>query len=176
MISGLFLYFIQIFIFMIEIKHFDNTFTEAVCSLIGHIQQIEFQVPITIADQPDLNDINNFYQRGFGNFWLAMHKNELVGTIALIDNGQDYGTIRKMFVKQEYRGKELGVASSLLNTLEAKAKEAKFKYLYLGTVERLQASHKFYSKNNYFQITENQLPLHYPRMLVDTMFFCKKLD
>ncbi len=33
-----------------------------------HIQQNEFKVPITINEQPDLMDIENFYQKD-GNFW-----------------------------------------------------------------------------------------------------------
>ena len=41
----------------------------------------------------------------------------VVGTIALLDIGNKCGALRKMFVKEEFRGSEFGVRHTLLNTL-----------------------------------------------------------
>ncbi|HEY9256913.1 GNAT family N-acetyltransferase, partial [Chitinophaga sp.] len=116
------------------IRMIDNQFRQQVIDIILPIQQIEFNIPITIEDQPDLNDIEiNYHQTG-GGFWGAMVDGELVGTIALIATGHQAGAIRKMFVKKDFRGKELGLAQQLLNQLIDYCKKNQITDLYLGTV------------------------------------------
>jgi putative acetyltransferase len=150
--------------------------TQKVVDLILNIQINEFQVPITAKDQPDLFIIPEYYQHGGGNFWLAKHKDEVVGTIALIDCGEGVGTIRKMFVKKEYRGKEHNIAQRLFDKLENAAQESKMKAMYLGTLERLQAAIRFYERNGFTIIEKANLPSVFPLMPVDTHFFEKKLS
>lgn len=161
---------------MVEIKPFvveENEYE--ILDLILKIQIGEFNVPITADDQPDLLDISNFYQKGCGNFWLAKYRNEIIGTIALIDCGNDIGTIRKMFVKKEFRGKEYQVAQNLYNILEESAINASISNLYLGTIERLQAAIRFYERNGFSIINKTELPEEFPIMKVDTLFFKKKI-
>ncbi len=161
---------------MIEVKKYEPAYCDQIVRLILNIQQNEFQVPVTLADQPDLLIIDQYYQQRNGEFWVAMNEqNEVVGTIALIDNGEPFGTIRKMFVKADYRGKEQGVAAKLFYILEKKAMDNNMTALYLGTVDRLKASHRFYEKNGFVQIPKIDLPNNYPLMPVDTMFFMKTL-
>jgi putative acetyltransferase len=161
---------------MIIIKPYEAQYRDQIVELILNIQQNEFQVPITIKDQPDLLIIDEFYQQRNGQFWVALNvDNQVVGTIALIDNGQPFGTIRKMFVRADVRGKERGVAAALFNILEQKAIENGMSALYLGTVHKLKASHRFYQKNGFDEIQKVDLPPNYPLMLVDTMFFKKEL-
>jgi hypothetical protein len=87
------------------IRPYENQDQNQVVSLILDIQQNEFGVSITIEDQPDLLNINAFYRKGNGNFWCALFEKRIVGTLGLIDIGNGYGTIRKMFVHKNYRGK-----------------------------------------------------------------------
>jgi putative acetyltransferase len=161
---------------MIKIAPYLPQYRDQIVDLILTIQQKEFQVPITIEDQPDLLEIDQFYQQRNGQFWVALNaENEVVGSIALIDNGQPFGTIRKMFVRADMRGKERGVAAALFGTLERKAVKNGMSALYLGTVHKLKASHRFYTKNGFTEILKSDLPPHYPLMAVDTMFFKKEL-
>ena len=83
----------------IEIRSLTNADCKAVTALILPIQQIEFNVPVTLEDQPDLQDIEAFYRRTGGDFWGAFAGDHLVGTIGLISTGHQAGTIRKMFVQ-----------------------------------------------------------------------------
>ena len=86
---------------MISYQTYSPEFQPQVPELILDIEQNELGVPITLADQPDLLDIPNFYQSNRGNFWLAINgENEVVGTIALIDTGFAFGVLRKMFVRK----------------------------------------------------------------------------
>jgi putative acetyltransferase len=156
---------------MITIQTFENQDTNQIVELILTIQQKEFNVPVTIEDQPDLLTIPDFYQRGKGNFWTAKYEGNVVGTIALIDCGENIGAIRKMFVKKEFRGKDFGIAQRLFDTLQEAAKRAEMTNIYLGTLERLQAAIRFYERNGFTMIAKTDLPKVFPIMAVDTHFF-----
>jgi DNA-binding MarR family transcriptional regulator/GNAT superfamily N-acetyltransferase len=155
----------------LEIIPLVNADCKAVIDLILPIQQIEFNVPVTLEDQPDLQDIEAFYRRGGGDFWGAFIGDHLAGTIALISTGHQAGTIRKMFVRKEYRGKEWGIAQQLLQTLISYCDRNQITDLYLGTVEILKAAHRFYEKNGFHRINKADLPSYFPLMEVDNVFY-----
>jgi len=75
-----------------------------VFSVILPIQQAEFAIAITREEQADLADIPAFYQRGDGNFWVALADNTVVGTVAILDIGNREGALRKMFVTATIAG------------------------------------------------------------------------
>jgi len=140
-------------------------------ALILHIQTKEFGIPITLEDQPDLLDVENFYQTGNGNFWLALINDQVVGTIALIDIGEKLVVMRKMFVDQSHRGKEPGVAKLLLDTTFRWCRQRGVKAMFLGTVDKYFAAHRFYEKNGFKEVSVEELPERFPRMKVDTKFY-----
>jgi len=142
-----------------------------IIDLILPIQQIEFNVPITIEAQPDLLDIESNYHQVGGNFWGAKMDGELAGTIALMNIGHNACALRKMFVKKEYRGKEHGIAQKLLETLLAYCREQNITEVYLGTVDMLKAAHRFYEKNDFNLIKVTDLPSYFPRMMADNRFY-----
>jgi len=149
---------------------FNDDCTEII-DLILPIQQIEFNVPITIEAQPDLLDIESNYHQVGGNFWGAKMDGELAGTIALMNIGHNACALRKMFVKKEYRGKEHGIAQKLLETLLAYCREQNITEVYLGTVDMLKAAHRFYEKNDFNLIKVTDLPSYFPRMMADNRFY-----
>lgn len=121
-----------------KIERLDNQFCEAIIGLILPIQQIEFNVDIDLAAQPDLLDIEKNYDGSGGAFWGAKLNGELIGTIALIAVPEYHsGAIRKMFVKKEFRRKELGVAQALLKILLAYCEDNNLNEVYLGTKDIL---------------------------------------
>lgn len=156
---------------MITIVPCASEHQSGVLDLILPIQQLEFGVPITLEEQPDLLDIPNVYQRGSGNFWVALHDDEVIGTIALIDIGNGQAALRKMFVKPAWRGAPHHVAAKLLDTLVAWCAAQDVQEIYLGTVEKLHAAQRFYSKQGFSEIDPAMLPRRFPRMQVDTRFF-----
>lgn len=99
----------------IFLKEYSTEYQSQVVDLILHIQKDEYNIAITKEDQPDLLDIENFYQRGNGNFWVALREGTVVGTVALLDAGDRKAALRKMFVKQNYRGKTFNVSNQLLH-------------------------------------------------------------
>jgi N-acetylglutamate synthase-like GNAT family acetyltransferase len=155
----------------IEVRAFSPEYKTQVAELIVSIQQQEFQIPITIKDQPDLGDIPNFYQKDNGNFWIALHDGKVVGTIALLDIGQHQAALRKMFVAPNYRGREIGAASKLLERLQDWARDKGLRRIYLGTTAQFLAAHRFYAKHGFTEIPQEALPPTFPLMAVDTKFY-----
>ncbi len=82
----------------IEISVYHPQYQAQVIELILKIQRDEFGLPITLDEQPDLLIIPTFYQQGNGNFWVALDKYKVIGTIAAIDIGNNQLVLRKMFV------------------------------------------------------------------------------
>lgn len=156
---------------MIKIEIYTEKYKTDIAALILNIQNNEFNVPLTIADQPDLLDIENFYFKKNGNFWVAVEDEKLIGTIALIDFDNGQAALRKMFVHNNYRGKEKGVGQLLLDKLLDWCKQKNITKIYLGTVEQLHAAKKFYVKNGFEKIDKVTLPESFPLMKVDTEFF-----
>ena len=153
------------------IKLLDNTYCKNIISLILPIQQIEFNVPITLDGQPDLLDIETNYHKTGGGFWGAVNDGQLVGTIGLICPGHNAGVIRKMFVHKNFRGKEHGTAQRLLDTLTAHCKGEQITDICLGTVDILKAAHRFYEKNGFVRVEKANMPSFFPFMMADNVYY-----
>lgn len=156
----------------ILIKPYQAEYKNEIIDLILDIQCKEFSIPITREDQPDLNDIPNFYQTGAGNFWIALCGGKVVGTAALLDIGNNQAVLRKFFVKSAYRGSRYNTAKQLLTALLTGAAEHKVTEVFLGTTAKFLAAHRFYEKNGFVEITAEKLPAAFPIMKVDTKFYC----
>lgn len=155
----------------LQIQPVGNTYSEQLIDLILTIQQKEFNIDITAEDQPDLKQIENFYYEGGGNFWGAFIDGELVGSIALVKFDDRSGALRKMFVKKEFRGKELNIAQILLEILISFCHENGIDKLYLGTISVLQAAQRFYERNGFVKIKKETLPERFPLMSADDIFY-----
>jgi N-acetylglutamate synthase-like GNAT family acetyltransferase len=148
---------------------------QSVIDLILEIQRQEFGFDIAAEDQPDLQDVRNFYQSGAGGFWVALSDSEVVGTIALRDIGNGQAALRKMFVKASHRGREHAVAAKLLAQLIESAQANRLREIYLGTTEKFVAAHRFYEKNEFARVAPEALPSAFPRMSLDTRFYVRVL-
>lgn len=158
-----------------QIVPFASHHVEDVGSLIVGIQRDEFQFPITLEDQPDLLDIPAFYQRGAGNFWVALSEGAVVGTVALLDLGNQQAALRKMFVHASFRGSKHGVSARLLETLFGWCLAQGVTEVYLGTTEKFLAAHRFYERNGFQRIDVSALPPRFPKMALDTRFYRRAL-
>jgi N-acetylglutamate synthase-like GNAT family acetyltransferase len=121
-------------------------------------------------------DIPNFYQKGAGQFWVALDQDAVVGSIGLLDIGAGEAALRKMFVAATHRGRAHGVAAQLLGTLLDHARKNGLKTIYLGTTEKFLAAHRFYEKSGFELIEPNSLPAAFPRMAVDKRFYRLEMD
>lgn len=147
---------------------------DEVIDLILSIQQGEFGLPITAADQPDVLDVAGAYQAPGGEFWVARVDGEVVGTIAALVVDATTVALRKMFVRADQRG-ATGLASTLMDTLAAWARRQGYGTIVLGTTDRMAAAHRFYAKHGFVEIAPDDLPPAFPRMAVDSLFYRRDL-
>src|SRR5687768_12160346 len=94
----------------LNIETYTDTYKDRVANLILNIQDEEFEIPITLAQQPDLNTISAFYQVGKGNFWIAKMDDQVIGTIALLDIGNNQGALRKCLLPRPTGAKRPALA------------------------------------------------------------------
>ncbi|WP_068943170.1 GNAT family N-acetyltransferase [Chryseobacterium timonianum] len=160
----------------LQIQPIGNAYSEQLIDLILTIQQKEFNISITVDDQPDLKQIESFYHEAGGNFWGAFIDGELVGSIALVKFDERAGAIRKMFVKKDFRGRELNIAQILLEVLIAFCRDNGIDDLYLGTITVLKAAQRFYERNNFEKIKKENLPERFPLMSADDIFYHLHID
>ncbi|AXG40136.1 N-acetyltransferase (plasmid) [Enterococcus gilvus] len=158
----------------VKIVPFEEKYTQEIVDLIIPIQREEFNIQLTVEDQPDLLTIQEEYINTGGNFWVALFDDKVIGTIALVRLENHCGAIKKMFVTKDFRG-EKQIGRKLLDTLVNSCKEQGYERLYLGTVEVLKAAQKFYKKNGFELIDKTEMPKDYHLMDVDTVFFMRKL-
>lgn len=154
-----------------EVVPFRAEFEGGVLELIIGIQRNEFDIPITAEQQPDLRNIETFYQVRDGNFWVALSGTNVVGTISLLDIGSGQGALRKMFVARPFRGQDHGTAKHLLSTLIEWSANCSVREIFLGTTSSFLAAHRFYEKNEFSEVVKSSLPPHFPIMEVDTKFY-----
>lgn len=156
---------------MVEVVPFAPEHAGGVVAVILPIQQLEFEIPITLDQQPDLHDIPGFYRRGRGNFWVALDGGAVVGSVGLLDIGDGEAALRKMFVRATHRGPTHGVAKRLLDALLAWCRAHALRDVYLGTTAKFLAAHRFYEKSGFREIARAELPASFPVMVVDTRFY-----
>ncbi len=144
--------------------------------MIETIQKGEFSLPIT-------DEINacivraeeEFYYNNSYNFWYATDPNgTIIGSIGLKKIDDQKGEVKKFFIQQSYRGKN--VAPKLMNALIQSAVKHGFETLYLGTVDILHAAHRFYEKYGFERIQKQELPPQFEICPLDTVFFKVKVE
>ncbi|XXM73198.1 GNAT family N-acetyltransferase [Lysinibacillus sphaericus] len=153
------------------VKQYTSQYQTQVADLILHIQKQEYSIPITKKDQPDLFMIEEYYQTGRGNFWIAVYNDHVVGTISLLDIGNNQAALRKMFVDKEFRGAAHKTASLLLAAAMRWAEERSIHPVYLGTTPQFLAAHRFYEKTGFKRIEREDLPENFPVLQVDKKFY-----
>src|SRR4051812_39995892 len=78
----------------VEVARYAPNHHAEVVALVTGIQTHEFAIRITLAEQPDLLDVEGFYRRGAGAFWVALDAAHVVGTVGLVDGGDGTASLR----------------------------------------------------------------------------------
>lgn len=152
---------------MITIHPFEKVHQLEVNEMMRAIDS-EFEISIFNPNQPTDPSIDNY--------WIAKHHTEIVGTIKVIQFDADCAVLKSMFVKKEFRGKELGTAQLLLTKVYDWCSSAGISHIYLGTMSQFKAAHKFYEKNGFNRILKKDLPNGFVNNSVDNVFFVKTLQ
>ncbi|MFS6652643.1 GNAT family N-acetyltransferase, partial [Staphylococcus aureus] len=91
----------------VTVEVFNATQQQQVIDTILYVQNVEFNVGISLEDQPDLLDIETHYLAPGGQFWVALAQDgRVVGTIGLQAKPNGIGILKKLFVLADYSGKQ----------------------------------------------------------------------
>ncbi|PIQ49942.1 MAG: GNAT family N-acetyltransferase [Cytophagales bacterium CG12_big_fil_rev_8_21_14_0_65_40_12] len=152
---------------MIEIVPYQPAHQVGIDAMMQEIAQ-EFIDPIMVKQTNGTAPIPD-------NYWVALHNGQVVETIALVNFKNEFGVLKRMMLKTEFRGAALGVSSLLLFTAIENAKKNSLEAIYLGTMTQFKAAQRFYQKHGFQQIGEEELPSDFPKYPIDKLFYKKKI-
>jgi len=78
--------------------------SNAITSLSFDLWTNEYQFDVRREDFPDLQEIEKSYMRAGGLFLVAIHKEQVIGTIACERLEESCFVIKRMFVNKAFRG------------------------------------------------------------------------
>ena len=110
------------------------------------------------------------------NYWVALYKGKIIGTVGILVVADDFGILKRMMLKKEFRGKEFGLSKLLLKTAIDWCNEHCISKLYLGTMNQFKAAQSFYINNGFKQISKNELPKNFLHNPLDKVFFVQDLN
>lgn len=136
---------------MYVIKKFENKYNEEVNQFIISIFVNEFGFD---KAREELEKQNNYeYIKNGGNFWIALNEEEnIIGTIALRKHSEKEVEIKKLYVREDYRGK--GLSEELYNKAKEDSTNNNFNRIFLGTYDKLERAINFYLKKGFSPIDE----------------------
>jgi len=109
-------------------------------------------------------------------YWVALDNGKVIGTVGILVAENNFGVLKKMILKKEFRGKEFGVSKKLLETVIKWCEKNSISKLYLGTMNQFKAAQAFYEKNGFKQISRNELPNNFLNNPLDKVFFVQDLN
>jgi len=148
----------------IKIVEFQPEYEQSVKDLI-HIVLRSLNIPNKYPEinrDTDLDYIQEKY-KGRGRFWLAVKDDRLIGTVAIEEVDKETAKLKRMFVLPEYQGK--GIGQRLFDTALTFAKEQGYHKIRLNTDKVMNRAHRFYEKNGFHKIGEDDERLFYEMSL-----------
>ena len=129
----------------ISVRPATNADCEKVQNLVfGVLREFGLE-PETGGTDADLSDIETYYIKSGGLFEILEDANgNLLGTIGLFPLNDETVELRKMYFDKELRGR--GFGKKTLERMIEKARELKFKTIYLETASILKAAVGLYEK------------------------------
>ena len=161
---------------MLKIEVFTSNYQDLVIEHILNIENDEFKLNLTLDEQPDLIDIRSSYQSAGGQFWVAVEKSLVLGTIGLFNLGNGDADLRKMFVTSTHRGGSEKLGQQLLDTAMVWARKQNYQRIFLETSSTFAAAIRFYEKNGFKSITQEELPASFPIIRVAEYFYLNDLS
>lgn len=107
----------------------------------------------------ELNNLKEKYGLPFGRLYLAYMDNEVVGCIALKRIDKNNCEMKRLYVKEKYRGKK--IASKLVDKIIEDAKFIGYKYMLLDTLPFLKSAINLYKQKGFYKISAyNDSPMN----------------
>ncbi|MFH0749931.1 MAG: GNAT family N-acetyltransferase [Candidatus Gottesmanbacteria bacterium] len=147
-----------------QIVEFQPKYQTMVIDLISKVLRDQKVIPDSTEpiDDEDLHYIPRIYF-GKGRFWVAVHKENVIGTVAIRDTGGNTAKLNRMFVETQFHG--TGIGQTLLDYALGFAREQGFREIILNTHLLMKRAHRFYEKNGFQKVKKVSDTYHYQRSL-----------
>lgn len=99
--------------------------------------------------EKELSDLQDKYTGNNGEILIALVDDKIVGCVAYYKHNEDRCEMKRLFVRNEYRG--LNIGNSLVEEIVEHAKVRGYKTMVLDTIEPLKAAIHVYKKNGFIE-------------------------
>ena len=130
----------------------------------------DFNLDVEYAVNFTMNNLDKFAEPD-GRLLLVKVDGEIAGTISLRKIREDAGEIKRMYVKQKFRGKKLG--NLLIEEVIEISQGNEFLILYLDTAHFMSSAISLYKKYGFKETTSYPESV-IPKGLLNTMIFLMK--
>ena len=109
----------------------------------------EYYDAIGVLKRDTPQELSLFLSAPEAGFWIASEGTVAVGCVALrrLPFAEPSAECKRLYVRPAFRG--LGVASALLDSLEAHASASGYQWVYLDSTDDLQAALRLYLRRDY---------------------------
>ena len=167
----------QIYDFIVNNKifkviNYEDKYKTEVCNFIN--ESMHKFIGRDYKERPDVLNINEYYIKNNGNFWLAIDvkTKKVIGTIALENRKNEYGILKRFYVDQEYQNN--GVGTKLYEMLDNYANTmTKINKIYLACGNVLKKAQHFYKSKGFIQKDTLDIDMHFAE---DDDFFIKDIN
>lgn len=98
----------------------------------------------------ELKDLENKYGLPYGRIYLAIVDGKPVGCVAVTRNDDKYCEIKRLYVKQEYRG--MHISKALMEQVIKDARDIGYKYIRLDTLPFMDKAINLYKRFGFYCI------------------------
>lgn len=99
--------------------------------------------------------------------WVCEHNNKIIGSLLLMDRGNETAQLRYYILEPEYRG--MGLGKKLMDLFVQFLKEKNYKRCYLWTTNELEAAASLYIKYG-FTLTEEKETTDFGKKVIEQRY------
>ena len=142
-----------------KIETYNGRFDNEIIALILSIQNDETKIGLSLQEQPDLLDIQRYYQWPGGEFWVALSDDRVIGTIVLMLKEKNCDVLKNFLWRRRFAHKKVWL--SLYNEFLKYANSKGIEHIILDTPAVAHISHRFYEKAGFKRINSEELSVSY---------------
>lgn len=124
-------------------------FSEYIQMLISNDESFKEYLDIQNYDE-EINDLEKKYGTPDGRLYLLYYDKELAGCIGLRKIDDENCEMKRLYIRQKFRGKNLG--NILVKKIITEARDIGYSYMLLDTLPFLKSAIRLYEKYGFYKI------------------------
>lgn len=124
-------------------------FSEYIQMLISNDESFKEYLDIQNYDE-EINDLEKKYGTPDGRLYLLYYDKELAGCIGLREIDDENCEMKRLYIRQKFRGKNLG--NILVKKIITEARDIGYSYMLLDTLPFLKSAIRLYEKYGFYKI------------------------